>query len=347
MNNTFLLETYNFDLPDSCIADSPVVPRDNSKLLVYSNKKISDAKFNELASFLPENTVLILNDTRVLKARLKFLVKNKLVEVFFVEKIADFEFRVLVKPGKLFKINFEFLLPGELPAKVTSIDAEGFRVIKLSPVDDSFDLNSYLEKFGEIPLPPYIKVDNPSDYDEKYQTVYANQYGSIAAPTAGLHFTPELIQKLISIGFKFEYVTLNVGIGTFMPVKVENILDHQMHSEMFTMSEETAKRLNQYKQESRFFVAVGTTTMRVLQSSYDFDKNLFVAKSSNTDIFIYPGYNDFIVDALVTNFHLPKSTLFMLVSAIVGIDNAKDIYSHAILNGYKFYSFGDSSLLFI
>jgi S-adenosylmethionine:tRNA ribosyltransferase-isomerase len=346
MSSEYKLESYNFNLPDSLIANSPVEPRDSSKLLIYNNNAIIDSVFYNIANFLPKNAVFILNDTKVIKARLRFKIKDREVELFFVEKISDSDYKVLVRPGKVFKINFEFFIPGGFSCRVVNIDEDGFRIIRIEINLPLFDLNKYLSKYGEIPLPPYIKTDSPSDFNEKYQTVYANQYGSIAAPTAGLHFTSELIEALKSDGFKFEYVTLDVGIGTFMPVKVDNILDHKMHSEMYTMTENTANNLNKYKKEGRFFVCVGTTTLRVLESSFSYEKKLFMPNSKTTDIFIYPGYKNFVVDALLTNFHLPKSTLFMLVSAIVGLDKAKDIYNHAIKNNYRFYSFGDSSLIY-
>jgi S-adenosylmethionine:tRNA ribosyltransferase-isomerase len=198
---------------------------------------------------------------------------------------------------------------------------------------------------GNVPLPPYIDNPDPNSYEAQYQTVYANKYGSVAAPTAGLHFTPELINSLKNYGVEFLTVTLDVGIGTFMPVRVDNIQDHVMHAEYFEVSEDVALKLNQYKSENRFLISVGSTSFRVLHSCYDFENGFFTPKVGTTDIFIYPGYSSFVVDAIITNFHLPKSTLFMMLSAIVGLDEAKRIYLHAIQNKYRFYSFGDPSLI--
>jgi S-adenosylmethionine:tRNA ribosyltransferase-isomerase len=339
------LSDFDFELPESKIAVFPAEPRDSSKLLVNREGNLTDHIFKNIVDTVPDNSVFILNDTKVMKARLNFAIGQKLVEVFFIEEVDKDIYLVMVKPGKLFKVGFEFDLPGGVRALVETILEDGTRHIKVLSKD--FCLQDYLGSHGSIPLPPYINQDDPSAYEVQYQTVYAKNFGSVAAPTAGLHFTPELIAKLEAKGCKFVYVTLNVGIGTFQPVRVEDISQHVMHSEFFEMSSENALVLNRLKQEEAFFIAVGTTTLRVLQSSFDFKKGFFLARSAKTNIFISPGYDSFVVDALITNFHLPKSTLFILVSAIIGLEQALESYNYAIDNDYRFYSFGDANFIYI
>jgi S-adenosylmethionine:tRNA ribosyltransferase-isomerase len=341
---TDYLKDYDFDLPDSLIAKFPATPRDSSRLLEYKNQAISDLYFYDIVDRVPANTVFILNDSKVVKARLKFKIDGKDVEIFFISNKSNEFIHVLCSPGKLFKKDFCFTLPGGYSAIVSKVLEDGSRVIKVNGVSN---LYSYLNTYGETPLPPYINAENPNSFHDSYQTVYAKNYGSVAAPTAGLHFTDSLMSKLKAKGCKFVYVTLNVGLGTFMPVRVDSIRDHKMHSECFNLSSESADLLNDYKEKNYEFVAVGTTSLRVLQSAYDYEKKLFICGESETDIFIYPGFNKFVIDALITNFHLPKSTLFMLVAAIVGIDKGKEIYNHAINKQYRFYSFGDASILWL
>lgn len=342
---TYKLSEFDFDLPESRIASFPVEPRDSSKLLVNNQGILSDLIFRDIVDLVPSNSVFVLNDTMVMKARLNFEVEGRQVEVFFVEEVGIDTFLVMVRPGKLFKVGFAFKLPGNVSAVVDSILEDGTRLIKV--LSSGFSLQEYLCRYGAIPLPPYINQEDPSAYEVQYQTVYAKNFGSVAAPTAGLHFTPDLISKLEAKGCKFVYVTLNVGIGTFQPVRVDDISQHVMHSEFYEMTQENAEILNKARLNSDFIIAVGTTTMRVLQSSFDFDKGEFLARSAKTNIFISPGYDKFIVDALITNFHLPKSTLFILVSAIIGLDQALSVYDHAIQNNYRFYSFGDANLIYI
>lgn len=339
------LMDFDFDLPEDMIAKEPVFPRDASKLLVYKSGLVVDAIFSDIVDFVPEKTVFILNDTKVIKARLKFKLKGKEVEVFFVKQVSEDSYSVLVRPGKMFKLGDKVILPADLEVEVVEINNDGSRVFKIGDLE--FNLIDYLDKHGEIPLPPYMKQENPSKYELSYQTVYAKNYGSIAAPTAGLHFTNELIEVLKCRGAKFLFVTLNVGLGTFQPVRVEKIIDHNMHYESFSITEETAKTLNKYKKEGYKLVSVGTTTLRVLQSSFNFEKSEFECMDSETNIFIYPGFENWVVDGLITNFHLPKSTLFMLIAAIVGLKEAKQIYEHAKINKYRFYSFGDANLLWL
>ena len=338
------LSDYFFDLPDNLIANFPVVPRDSSKLLHYENGVISDYLFSDLVDILPINTLLIFNDTKVIKARLKFFFGSKNCEIFFATDMGDNHFEVLCKPSRVFSLNATIELPGGVTAYVESITSDGLRILKI--LNKNFDLIAYLDTFGQIPLPPYIDISNRavSDYDALYQTIYARNLGSVAAPTAGLHFTDELMSKLNLKGIRFAFVTLQVGLGTFMPIRTANILDHNMHTEKFFVSKENADLINNCKISGFKIVSVGTTTLRVLQTLYYYNRKI-VDGFGETDIFLYPGFEDWYIDGLITNFHLPKSTLFILVSALVGLDTAKFIYKHAISNLYRFFSFGDSSLL--
>jgi S-adenosylmethionine:tRNA ribosyltransferase-isomerase len=339
------LKDYNFDLPKDLIAVSQVVPRDASKLLVYKNRNIEDTIFRNISTMIPVNSVFVINDTKVMKARIKFNNNGRKSEVFFVDKVDSFSFTALVSPGKIYKVGTRHILPGGIEIEIIKVNEDGSRVIKV--LDEGLELHSYLDEYGLVPLPPYMNIEDPNSYEAQYQTVYAERYGSVAAPTAGLHFTPELIAKLKAEGVEFVNVTLDVGIGTFMPVRVDKISDHKMHSENFSISKETAYKLNKFKDESRLIISVGTTSFRVLHSMYDHENNSFKSGNGSTDIFIYPGYKDFVVDAILTNFHLPESTLFMLISALVGIDEAKRMYNHAVTKRYRFYSFGDSSLIYL
>lgn len=344
LSSNLRLDDFYFELPEKFIAKTPVEPRDFSKLLIFEENQIEEAKFFEIDKFLRKKTVFVLNDTKVIKARLKFRWRGKNCEVFFVKQVLEDRFEVLVRPGKLFRVGEEVLLPGNLSVIVEKIKEDGSRILRIE--GDGFELAEYLEKFGEIPLPPYMKNENPNEYEKRYQTVFAKHYGSVAAPTAGLHFTETLMEKLKEIGHEFLFVTLNVGLGTFQPVRVDDIKQHHMHSESFEMTEEVAERLNVLKGEGYEIIPVGTTSLRVLQSSYNWEEKKFIKNKGNTDIFIYPGFDRWGVDGVVTNFHLPKSTLFMLVSALVGKKEAKEIYEYAKSNDFRFYSFGDSSLLY-
>lgn len=326
---------FDYDLPKSFIAQEPLEPRDSSKMMLYdrSNEKLEHRHFRNLVDYLGENDVLVVNNSKVIPARIIFYEGGKEREIFILRKIEQDMYSVMVRPGKYFVKGKKFDIQGE-ECEVVEVLGDGSRIIKTS---------SDLKKFGEMPLPPYISNKNVEF--GKYQTVYAKEEGSVAAPTAGLHFTEELISKLIGKGIQMEQIMLHVGRGTFLPVKSERIEDHEMHSEYYELTEETAERLNNYKKSGKRIIAVGTTSVRVLESSFTSEKG-FVPFAGETDIFISPGYKWKVVDSLITNFHLPKSTLLMLVSSFLGsVEKVHELYEVAKKNKYRFYSFGDCMFL--
>lgn len=337
---TYRTSDFDFDLPEKLIAKSPAQPRDSAKLLCYSmsSNQIEDKFFYQLPDLLDDKTVLVFNDSKVDPVRLNFDIGGASVEIFFLEKTENL-WKVMVKPGKKFRPGSSFKF-NEMTAEVKGIDEDGYRKLKLNLNDE--ELSRFLAKHGKMPVPPYIKGHAYNDKD--YNTVYANKSGSVAAPTAGLHFTNELIARLISKGVKIEYVTLKVGLGTFLPVKTNDIREHKMHSEEYSIDYLTAKRLNKYTQDGYKIIAIGTTSLRVLESNYS-KKDGFIAGQFKTSIFIFPGYKWKVVNGLITNFHLPKSTLLMLVSAMIGKTNLEKLYKWAIRKAYKFYSFGDGMLI--
>jgi S-adenosylmethionine:tRNA ribosyltransferase-isomerase len=331
---SYTLNDFDYNLPEELIAQRPADPRDHSRLLVYNRKNgvITDDYFFNIGNHLPQNTSLVVNNSKVEKCRLLF--HGDKMEIFVTKVINDKTVEAMVRPGKKFRPGKKVQLTGELHAKTTHISQDGIRTIELShPLD-----HPLMEAFKHTPFPPYIKRDE--SLANRYQTVFARYTGSKAAPTAGLHFTPELIKKLEKQGIEKKEVTLHVGLGTFAPVKTETIEDHVMHSEWYQITAEQARSLNQ----SESITAVGTTCVRVLESAPE-NKGDFVPCSGETDIFITPGYSFKAVDHLITNFHLPKSTLLMLVSAFAGYDEVKKIYAHAIRGKYRFYSFGDAMLI--
>lgn len=333
------LKDFDFHLPQELIANEPMVPRDMSSLLFFDGEDLEISKFRDLKSFLPENAVLVFNDTKVYKARLEFRFNDKDVELFFLGETSDGLQRCMVRPGKLFKQGAKFDLPEGIVAMVESVNEDGTRNLALS---EEMNLYEYLDRNGQVPLPPYIKTSDSNKFEEQYQTVYAKDSGSVAAPTAGLHFTESLLSDLADSGFIFEYVELQVGLGTFGPLKNESVSDNTLHSEKCRLSQELADRLNGYKAEGRPVISVGTTALRTLQSA--FVEGNFVAYDDETDIFIYPPFEDWGVDGLITNFHLPKSSLFILISAFIGCENALKVYKRAIDERLRFYSFGDACL---
>lgn len=331
---------FNYNLPKKFIAQKPVSPRDSSKLMVFNtkNSKILHRKFRNITEFLQKGDVLVVNRSKVIPARIIFKVSGKEKEVFLLRELKPQKYKVLVRPGRFFKIGAKFFLDKNVFGEVLEILDDGTRII---------GFNSDVEKFGEVPIPPYIKNKNVKF--SQYQTVYAKEKGSVAAPTAGFHFTSRLLRELRKKGVQIEEIILHVGRGTFLPVSTERITDHVMHSEYFEFSKNVAEQLNQAKKEGRRIIAVGTTSVRVLESCC---KNKFVPRCGETDIFIYPGYKWRAVDALITNFHLPKSTLIMLVAAFLegkGVRNSvKEVlglYGVAKKKNYRFYSFGDSMLI--
>lgn len=331
---SYTLSDFDYNLPDGRIAQKPATPRDHSKLLVYNRETgiITDDYFYNIGSYLPDDTTLVVNNSKVEKCRLLF--NDGKIEIFVTRAVNDRTVEAMVRPGKKFKPGKSLRLTDHLEAKTLSVADDGIRTIKLS-----HSLNhEFVLPFKHTPFPPYIERDE--SLADRYQTVFAKDLGSKAAPTAGLHFTPELLQKLQNQGIKKQEVTLHVGLGTFAPVKTENIENHHMHSEWFRITDAQADALN----KANSLTAVGTTSVRVLESAGKLGRPLEPA-SGETDIFIMPGYAFHSVDHLITNFHLPKSTLLMLVGAFVGMETMWRIYDHAIQNNYRFYSFGDAMLL--
>ena len=337
-------DDFDFELPEELIAQTPIKNRDQSRMLVLDKKtgEIEHKHFNNILDYLNENDVLVLNDTKVMPARLYGQKEetNALIEVLLLKEKTNNTWECLVKPAKRVKIgtvvNFG---DGILKAKCIEIKDEGIRVFKL--IYDGI-LYEILDKLGEMPLPPYIH-EKLEDKD-RYQTVYAKNIGSAAAPTAGLHFTKELLEKVKEKGITVLYITLHVGLGTFRPVNVEDVTKHKMHSEFYMMSKETAEILNKAKKNNQRIISVGTTTTRTLETIMNlYDE--FRECSGWTSIFIYPGYEFKAIDSLITNFHLTKSTLLMLVSALAGKDKIMKAYHEAVKEKYRFFSFGDSMFI--
>lgn len=333
---------FYYDLPHELIAQAPAEPRDSARLLVYDrhNQHKSDYIFKDLPQFLKKGDVLVINNTKVLPARIYGKKPTGANVEFLLHKrhnLTDWE--VLVRPARKAMIGDKIIFSDKLEATVLSIGEEGIRNVRFT-FDGVFE--DILSSIGEMPLPHYIheKIKN----NEDYQTVYAKVDGSSAAPTAGLHFTTELMDKIRDMGVEVVEVLLHVGLGTFRPVKTDNILEHKMHSEFYSVSEEAAQRLNIAKQEGRRVIAVGTTSVRVLESA-SAQKGKIESGSGNTEIFIYPPYEFKMVDALITNFHLPESTLIMLISALCGREQTLEMYKYAVENKYRFFSFGDAMFI--
>lgn len=338
-----LLTDFDYDLPEELIAQKPVEPRNASRLMVLDPvKKIIEHKhFYDLKDFLVPGDTLICNDTRVLPARLfghRVRTGGK-VEVFLLRRLDATHWETLVKPGKKARPGAEIEFGEELSCLITAHTEFGGRIAEFR-FNGVFE--EILNRLGDTPLPPYIheKLEDK----ERYQTVYNREEGSAAAPTAGLHFTMEQISELKQMGINFGFVTLHVGLGTFRPVSTENIEDHQMHREYYSLPQETVKLIQDTKTAGHRVIAVGTTSIRTLESAAT-AKNFIQAKSGWTDIFIYPGYDFKIVDAIITNFHLPKSTLIMLISAFGGRSFVLDAYKKAVEENYRFFSFGDAMFL--
>jgi len=335
---------FDYELPEALIAQFPVEPRDTSRLLTLN--KVTGAvehkaHFYELVEELNEGDVLVFNNTKVIPARLYGHREGSggKVEVLLLTPCGENRWECLVKPGKKCPIGQVIVFDERLKATVLDKTDFGGRIVEFT-VDGIFD--DIIQEIGEMPLPPYIheKLEDK----ERYQTVYAKEKGSAAAPTAGLHFTPELLEKIKAKGVELEFVTLHVGLGTFRPVSVESIEDHDMHSEFYSVSPETAARINDAKAKGRRIIAVGTTSVRTLESAST-DDGVLQGTSGWTQIFIYPGYTFKMVDALVTNFHLPQSTLLMLISALAGREHCLAAYEEAVREKYRFFSFGDAMFI--
>ena len=333
---------FYYDLPEELIAQTPAEPRDSSRLLVYHRveRKTEHRIFRDVTEYLRAGDVLVINRTKVLPARLFAQTPSGgRVEVLLLKRKDLHDWEVLVRPGKKCRIGARLIVNGELALEVKGITDSGERIVTFF-YEGAFE--DVLSRAGSMPLPPYIheKLNNP----DRYQTVYCKENGSAAAPTAGLHFTPELLQKLRAAGVEIAEVLLHVGLGTFRPVKEENVLDHKMHSEYYEVSPEAAEIINRAKREGRRIVAVGTTSVRTLETVAD-ENGFLKPESGDTEIFIYPPYRFRCVDALITNFHLPESTLLILVSALCSREEVMEIYKTAVHETYRFFSFGDAVMI--
>lgn len=335
---------YYFDLPQELIAQDPLADRSSSRLLVL-NKQTGEREhhsFKEIINYLHEGDCLVLNNTKVIPARL-FGTKEgtgAVIEVLLLKRHENDVWETLVKPGKKAKPGTKLIFgDGALKAEVLDIVEEGNRLIKFS-YDGIWE--EILDGLGEMPLPPYIthKLQDKN----RYQTVYAKYEGSAAAPTAGLHFTPELLAEIEKKGISLAYVTLHVGLGTFRPVKVDNVKEHHMHSEYYQVTQEAADTINETKKRGGRIICVGTTSCRTIESAAD-ENGMVQPGCDNTEIFIYPGYRFKVLDCLITNFHLPESTLLMLVSALAGREHVLDAYKEAVAENYRFFSFGDAMFI--
>jgi len=338
------IKDFDYYLPEELIAQTPLEKRDFSKLLVMNkiNGEIEHKHFYDIIDYLNKGDVLVLNNSKVIPARIfgKRANSGGQIETLLLKAISNDEWEVLVKPGRKAMVGQVIEYSGLMKGTVTSILEDGKRKIKFEYQGNN--IYEVLDKIGNMPLPPYIK--EKLDDKDRYQTVYAKDIGSAAAPTAGLHFTDELLDKINSKGVIIKYVTLHVGLGTFRPVKVDDITQHIMHSEHYFVPDDTAAEISKAKKEGRRVICVGTTSVRTVESAFDYNGEL-LKQSDDTSIFIYPGYKFKIPDAIITNFHLPQSTLVMLVSAFSTRDNVLNAYKIAIDNRYRFFSFGDAMLL--
>ncbi|MBE6947113.1 MAG: tRNA preQ1(34) S-adenosylmethionine ribosyltransferase-isomerase QueA [Ruminococcaceae bacterium] len=332
-----------YELPEELIAQTPLEKRDASRLLTMNRQTgaLEHKHFFDIVDYLQSGDCLVMNDSRVLPAR---LLGNRptggAVEVLLLRDLGQKQWECLCKPGRKMQVGQEVIFgDGALRGTVIAVQEDGNRIVQFHYEDIFLEV---LERLGKMPLPPYIKAELQDK--ERYQTVYSRELGSAAAPTAGLHFTEELLEKIRNKGVKTAFVTLHVGLGTFRPVKVEDIQQHNMHSELCMMSEQTAKVLNETKAQSGRIICVGTTSCRTLESLVNEDGS-FEAKTQWTNIFIYPGYQFKAMDALITNFHLPESTLVMLVSAFAGREKVLNAYNEAVKERYRFFSFGDAMFI--
>lgn len=336
---------FYYDLPQELIAQTPIEPRDSSRLMVLNkeNGEIEHKIFRDLDQYLNPGDCLILNDTRVIPARIYGTKKETgaVVEFLLLNQNENNVWECLCKPGKRAKIGTEFVFgEGLVDCEVVDITEDGNRKIRFNC--DSKEIYNILDKIGKMPLPPYITEELKNG--ERYQTVYSKELGSAAAPTAGLHFTNEMLDGLTEKGIKIGYVTLHVGLGTFRPVKVDDVTKHKMHTEHYHLSKETADLINETKKNGKRVISVGTTSTRTLESVASKHGSI-CEDEDDTSIFIYPGYKFKCIDGLITNFHLPESTLIMLVSAFAGYENTMNAYKTAVDEKYRFFSFGDAMLI--
>lgn len=335
---------FYYDLPQELIAQTPIEPRDASRLMVLNKETgaIEHRIFRDLTEYLTNKDCLILNNTRVIPARIygTKMETGAYVEFLLLTQKENDVWECLCKPGKRAKIGTKFDFGnGKLQGEVIDVQEDGNRIVRFTCDGNIF---AVLDEIGQMPLPPYIK--EKLENKERYQTVYSKELGSAAAPTAGLHFTPEMLEKIKAMGIKIGYVTLHVGLGTFRPVKVDDVTKHKMHTEHYHMPPETAELINETKKNGGRVIAVGTTSCRTIESVAA--KNGCICEDDdNTSIFIYPGFEFKCMDALITNFHLPESTLIMLVSAFAGFDNIMNAYNTAVKEKYRFFSFGDAMFI--
>jgi S-adenosylmethionine:tRNA ribosyltransferase-isomerase len=339
----YKVSDFDYVLPDGMIAQYPSEKREESRLMIVNRKKqsISTDIFKNITTYLSDNDFLVMNETKVIPAR---LVGKKpsggKIEVLLLEQVDEHSWKCLVKPGRRLKIGSKMILGEILHGEIIQWGDKGERLIRFSYEGDFFQI---IDRIGRVPLPPYIKREATELDAERYQTVFADKQGSVAAPTAGLHFTPELLTKLKADGIESAKVNLRIGLDTFRPVMVEHVEEHIMHTEYCSVSEREANKINRAVQYGKRIVAVGTTSVRTLES---FAQNRHLEYGSkHTNIFIYPGYSFNIVDKLITNFHLPRSTLIMLVSAFAGYDLIMEAYKKAIKENFRFYSYGDAMLI--
>lgn len=335
-----LKSDFYYDLPEELIAQTPVEPRNSSRMMCVNRKtgEISHDRFYNLCDKLKKGDLLVMNNSRVIPARLygEKIGNQTFIEFLLLEQKGDKIWEIICRPGKKAKVGTRFSFGGgRLVAEVIEVKDDGNRIVKFECEGNFF---TALDDVGQMPLPPYITAK--LEDKERYQTVYSKELGSAAAPTAGLHFTPDQLAELRERGIKTAFVTLHVGLGTFRPVKEDNVLNHKMHSEHYHLPKETADLINETKSNGGRVIAVGTTTCRTLESVATF-YNEIAEHDGYTDIFIYPGYEFKCIDGLITNFHLPESTLIMLVSAFMGYDNTMNAYKTAVEERYRFFSFGD------
>lgn len=335
-----LKSDFYYDLPEELIAQTPAEPRNSSRMMCVDriSGEISHKHFYNLCECLRKGDLLVMNDSRVIPARLygEKIGNGTFIEFLLLEQKGDKLWEIICRPGKKAKVGTRFSFGGgRLVAEVVEVKADGNRIVKFECEGNFF---TALDDVGQMPLPPYITAK--LEDKERYQTVYSRELGSAAAPTAGLHFTPEMIDELHRMGVRTAFVTLHVGLGTFRPVKEDNVLNHKMHSEHYYLPKETADLINETKASGGRVIAVGTTSCRTLESVATF-YNEIAEHDGYTDIFIYPGYEFKCIDGLITNFHLPESTLIMLVSAFMGYENTMNAYKKAVVERYRFFSFGD------
>jgi S-adenosylmethionine:tRNA ribosyltransferase-isomerase len=341
------LSDFDYDLPDELIARYPAEKRESSRLLVVHREsgELEDRHFTDVLEYVQPKDCLVINDTKVIPARLHGIreTTGAQIEIFLNQRIAGVEeqWHVLAGPAKKAKLGEYIRFSDTLRCKVIAEHESGERIVEF---ESQSDFMSELEKAGSMPLPPYLKREAEESDKQRYQTVYAEQAGAVAAPTAGLHFTPEILAQVAEIGVEIARVTLHTGLGTFKPVEVEDIREHKMHYERYVVTEATAERVNRAKRSGGRVIAVGTTSVRTLETVAD-ESGLVHAQEGESNIFLYPPYRFKVVDAMITNFHMPRSTLLMMISAFMGHDLMRKCYSHAVKEKYRFYSYGDAMLI--